>query len=203
MERYKNGKIYSIRSPSCEEYYIGSTCMPLAKRFYNHKKDFERYIEGKRGLTTSFYIIQFGDAYIELIEEYPCENKNQLERREGEIMRERKDEIVNRLIAGRTPLEYYNDNKERIKEHKRQYHEGRKDKVIEYRKNYEEVNKEQIKERKRLYYLANREQKLQKYQENKDLINQKRRERKQAKKSAVNIDADIQIGESNSKGQEV
>ena len=49
MTRYQNGKIYEIRTDFSEQVYIGSTCLPLAKRFFNHKKE-ERelsHCEGK------------------------------------------------------------------------------------------------------------------------------------------------------------
>ena len=37
--KYKNGKIYTIRSNQCEKYYIGSTIQRLSKRLYEHKRD--------------------------------------------------------------------------------------------------------------------------------------------------------------------
>ena len=52
--------------------------------------------------TISFYqyIDDWNDWYIELYENYPCENKEQLNKREGEIIRE--IGTVNKQIAGRT-----------------------------------------------------------------------------------------------------
>ena len=38
--RYNNGKIYQIINNIDDMVYIGSTCLPLRKRFYNHKKDY-------------------------------------------------------------------------------------------------------------------------------------------------------------------
>ena len=38
MPNYQNGKIYAIRSPNCEKYYIGSTTNTLEKRFHEHQK---------------------------------------------------------------------------------------------------------------------------------------------------------------------
>ena len=43
--------------------------------------------------------------YIELVEEYPCENSNQLEKREGGITREMKASL-NMKVSGRTKEEY-------------------------------------------------------------------------------------------------
>ena len=49
---------------------------------------------------------------IELIENYCCECKEELLRREGHYIRE--NECVNKLIAGRTKKEYKSENKEKL-----------------------------------------------------------------------------------------
>ena len=36
-DRYSRGKIYKLIENSTGLFYIGSTCMPLHKRFYDHK----------------------------------------------------------------------------------------------------------------------------------------------------------------------
>ena len=130
INKYHNGKIYTIRSPHTDKYYIGSTCNTLSKRFSQHNCQF----------SSSKIIIDYGDAYIELLENFKCENKNELNRREGELIRTHKENIVNFLIAGRTKTEYYNDNKNII---------------LEKIKQYQNDNKNKIKERKRQYYLKN------------------------------------------------
>ena len=37
--RYTNGKIYKIINNFNDMVYIGSTCLPLRKRIFNHKKE--------------------------------------------------------------------------------------------------------------------------------------------------------------------
>ena len=37
--RYDNGKIYQITNNLNDMVYIGSTCLPLRKRWYNHKNE--------------------------------------------------------------------------------------------------------------------------------------------------------------------
>ena len=49
--------------------------------------------------------------YIELIEEYPCDNLEQLRKRERHYIREMG--TLNKFIAGRTKSEYVKDNKEK------------------------------------------------------------------------------------------
>lgn len=84
MINYQNGKIYSIRCRSDDTLiYIGSTTQSLAKRWGDHKKDF------KYGNHLPYHklIIDIQDWYIQLEEEFPCDNKEQLEKKEFEIMR--------------------------------------------------------------------------------------------------------------------
>jgi hypothetical protein len=80
MPNYQNGKIYSIRSRSnLDLVYVGSTTQPLSKRFGGHKRQSNK--------TSSKHIINLGDGYIELIENFSCNSKEELLKREGEIMR--------------------------------------------------------------------------------------------------------------------
>jgi hypothetical protein len=68
--------------------------------------------EYKRGQAdcSSAKVVCFSSSYIELLEEVPCANKQQLNRREGEIVRQTPN-AVNRRVEGRTREEYYNDNR--------------------------------------------------------------------------------------------
>ena len=74
------------------------------------------------------------DWYIELYEEFSCENKEQLNKREGQIIRE--IGTLNKLIAGRTQKEYVEDNKEIISEQRKKYKEKNKEIISEQRKKY-------------------------------------------------------------------
>ena len=162
MVNYQNGKIYTIRSFQTDDIYIGSTCNPLYKRLYHHKKDYKLWKENKTNYTSSFQIIQYEDAYIELLEEYKCNTKQELNRKEGEYIRSM--DCVNKNIAGRTQKEYYvdnptykkeyyEDNKEYYKENNKKYRENNKNKIREYRKRNKEKTKEYMKE----YYEDNKE----------------------------------------------
>jgi hypothetical protein len=71
---------------------------------------------------TAYEILKYGDAYIELLEEYPCENVQQLHKKEGEHIRACKADIVNHHVAGRTDQEYkqeYNQTPARIEYEKK------------------------------------------------------------------------------------
>ena len=100
MTDYNNSKIYSIKSFKTDKIYIGSTSTLLNQRLSKHKNNYKSWNEGKYHYVTSFEIIKHGDYYIELIENYPCKSKSELEKREGELIWQN-DNTINKCIAGR------------------------------------------------------------------------------------------------------
>lgn len=160
---YKKSCIYAIRSHKTDKIYIGSTCTPLYKRFYEHKKKYKAWLnDNTKYYTTSYEILKFDDAYIELYEEYPCENKKQLHRKEGEVIRA--VDCVNKMVAGRTYKEYYNENKQKSKE----YREKNKERIKQQRKKHYEENKERLRQKSKEYQQKNKEQIKQKRLEKKN-----------------------------------
>lgn len=155
MERYQNGKIYAIRSNETDDVYIGSTCLSLAKRLYKHRDYMRQYTKAGTHYMTSFKILEYADHYIELIELYPCNSKMELERREGQIMREH-DTRVNKHLPGRDEKEYRETNKERIAAYGKIYRDDNKEQLAARHKIYREANKEQIVARKsqKIYCLC-------------------------------------------------
>ena len=97
---YNNGRIYCIRNSIDKDLYIGSTCQSLSKRFQKHK-DASKSYKKDRKLYTKINAFGIDKFYIELIEQYPCENVEQLRQREGELIRKWKP-VLNKIIAGRT-----------------------------------------------------------------------------------------------------
>lgn len=171
INRYHRGKIYSIRSYQSPDIYIGSTIQPLYKRLSGHKKNYKRWKNGKYRYTTSFEIVKYSDCYIELVEDYKCENITELNRREGQIIRETEN-CINKKIAGRTQKEY--DDEHKIE--KKQYRENNKEKIAEDQKKYYEDNKEEFKINNKKRYEDNKEYRLeyrkQYYEKNKEKIKQ-------------------------------
>jgi hypothetical protein len=131
MPDYQNGKIYSIRSHQTDKFYIGSTCSPLYKRLYQHRN----YYNKKKIIVSSYEIIKFDDHYIELIEDYKCERRDQLIKREGELIRENINNVVNIKIMGRTKKEsdkiYKDVHRDEIKKKRKEYYIKNKDVIIE------------------------------------------------------------------------
>jgi hypothetical protein len=158
---YSLGKIYRITGNGVS--YIGSTIQPLNERLTQHKYDYRKYLKGKYHYTTSYECVSDENCVIELIENYPCNNKTELERREGEIIQA--TECVNKNVAGRTDQEYkreyFQANREKIAEYQREYREANREanreKRAEYHREYREANRERIAEQNREYREANRE----------------------------------------------
>ena len=171
MPNYQNGKIYSLRSHQTDDIYIGSTTLSLSLRKAGHRNHYKRHLDGEYHFVTSFNITKFDDCYIELIENYPCNTRNELDKREGELIRGM--DCVNKYIAGRTKKSYYVDNKEAISESQKAYYVDNKEAISEKKKAYYVDNKERLKE----YREANKER-LKEYQkayrdENKEKLKEK------------------------------
>ena len=162
MPDYSNGKIYRIICNNTGNMYIGSTCCALSRRLAQHKSD---YNKGKNEVA-SFDIIKEGNYQIVLIENVPCNNKEELERRERFYIENMN--CVNKRVPLRTDKEYYEDNKKEILQQCKQYYEANKDKISEQCKQYYEANKQEITEYHKRYWETNKakfsERKKQPYQ---------------------------------------
>ena len=145
--KYQQSKIYVIRSYQTDKIYIGSTIQSLSTRFSGHKSS--------RNKTTSKDIMIFNDAYIELLEQYPCDSATELFRKEGEYILLNKENAVNKCIAGRTPQEYIIDNADKKKAHYQQ----NKEKISIKNKAYK-VNPDKIREYNEIYKANNQAKKL-------------------------------------------
>lgn len=123
MPNYQKSKIYRLFSPSKDLVYYGSTTEPLSTRLSKHIYTFnnkDKY-KGKRDASI---IIECLDYKIELVKDFPCDNKKQLLKEEGTYIRNNK--CVNKFIAGRTRAEYRIDNADKIKEYRKKYRERKK-----------------------------------------------------------------------------
>ena len=92
---------------------------------------------------SSSLIIGLGGAYIELLENHPCNSKEELLKREGELIRQMRDVCVNKVIAGRSKQEYESDNIEKLKQYRKEYRNKHKKENAEYQKNYRESHQQE------------------------------------------------------------
>jgi len=121
MVNYKHGKIYKIYGKNHDMVYYGSTCKPICNRKAEHKNDFKRFEEGKnKKKTTSFNILKTGDYIFELVQNFPCNNKEELREREDYYIKNFPCINKNRGIAPTVEEKkeykeiWYQINKERI-----------------------------------------------------------------------------------------
>ena len=161
MPDYQSAKIYKLWSPEGPEVYIGSTTQKLCKRKAEHK--------GSKKYSSKILFEKYEQVIIELIEKFPCNNREDLNKREG--MHIRMTDCINKRIEGRTRKEYsednvdiikkkskkyYQENAEHIKEQQKKYHENNPDKRKEITKKYREDNPEYCKEKNKKYYSQNK-----------------------------------------------
>ena len=144
--------------------YVGSTT-DFIKRKYHHKSACKDYT------TPKYQFIRDNGGWDEWqmieIEKYPCNDKREAEARERYWIEYYKASL-NKILPTRSTTEWCKDNKEHIKQ---------------YRKEYDENNKEYIKQRKREWYEANKEHIIQKnktlYQQNCEIKKTYQREYRQ------------------------
>ena len=83
-----------------------STVQTLEERMNKHKKDARANLKGTLiGKCSSNELVLRPGCKIELVEDFPCSSKQELERREGWY--QLNNPCVNKNIAGRTEQEYY------------------------------------------------------------------------------------------------
>ncbi len=119
MPNYNNGKIYKLTSQNTDMIYIGSTVQILRKRYIKHKN----YIKNNINNLSSANMFIWDDCEIELIENYPCNSKNELLKREQYYIDLYKDYCINinNAVCNRklSFLKYYQSPK--YKETKTEY----------------------------------------------------------------------------------
>ena len=189
---YSNGKIYIIRNSVDDRTYVGSTCQSLSQRMAQHRAELNLKKNASSKIYKAFKEIGKYYFFIELLEEYKCENNDQLRKRESELTREYKA-YLNTKIETRTRKEQYYDNQEELAEKNKQkyqrnkdklkeYYEANKDKISMHRKELREVNKEAYNASQRVYRKLNPERAKIYYEANKDKIKEHNREYRKLKK---------------------
>ena len=141
MPNYSQGKIYLIGSKSSDKYYIGSTIKSLKKRLVEHTSSYKAFLKNGGVKYSSFKLFKNDDYYIKLVENFPCSDKQELDRREGLFQLQCINLIVNKNIAGRTKKEWNETNKFEIAEYQKEYQEINKVEIAEYQQEYRKEHK--------------------------------------------------------------
>ena len=140
MVDYQKGKIYQINTTLGPEVYYGSTKSTLKQRMAQHKNP--HFFLGTAHLIFKKY--GFENCKIELVEDYPCNSRKELETRERFYIEN--NVCVNVQIPTRTNVEYRVDNKEKIKTRGKQYYINNVEKIKAQSKQYRIDNIEKRRE---------------------------------------------------------
>ena len=131
MVHYNLAKIYKIVCNQTGLIYIGSCTISLSSRLACHKQQLT-----KRRNCSSYKVLENNDFSIILIEDFPCERREQL------LARERfwidSTDCVNKNLPCRTQKEYYTDNREQIIANQLVWNNDNRDKLYGYQRKYKE-----------------------------------------------------------------
>lgn len=160
IRNYENGKIYKLVNDVTTDEYIGSTLTSLSKRKAYHKGD------PPPSVKVLYDEIGWDQLQIVLIEAFPCENNDELRRRERywfddlkPVLNQRRPHVTveeskvenlqraNQYRADNPAKvkQYYIDNKAKMKLQATQYRIDNKDRVEKREKQYRIDNKDKIK----------------------------------------------------------
>ena len=161
MPDYQQSKIYKLVCDKTDKFYIGSTTQSLCKRLIDHNSGYQSYLLKKSNYISSYDLYDIGIVKIILIEEYHCNNLNQLRARERHHIELNKLLLVNKNTPNTTKTEqnkaYYEKNKDEINNYKKEWYKTNKEKLLTKATEYREANKDKIKESQKLHYQRNKE----------------------------------------------
>jgi len=138
MPDYKKSVIYKIYDNTNGDTYYGSTCNELRFRIWKHKSSAKCNSDG----AVSKSIFLNDDYDYSVVEEFPCENRQELHTRERWWIEN--NVCINKSIPTRTQKEYYIVNRERIITTAKEHYDKNKDTIKLNNKKYRANNMEEI-----------------------------------------------------------
>lgn len=142
MPDYSKGKIYKIISNKTNDVYIGSTIQSLSVRLAGHRKLYKSYLGGKSNYITSYDILKYDDVKIILIEECPCDNREQLLAREQYHIDNMDCINKNRAIILLSNKEYYKEQYQKALKNNPNLHKDKYQKELKRNPNHNKDNYE-------------------------------------------------------------
>ena len=115
--KYNNGKIFKIVSRKTNDVYIGSTIKDLDKTINKYRLSYKNYLEHKLKYMSLYNVVCYEDADIYLIENYQCENNDELERRRRYI--QTTTSCCDKITPTKSRKDYYKDCRN---EYDQEYH---------------------------------------------------------------------------------
>lgn len=202
MEDYSKGKIYKIFTPNHDKIYIGSTIQTLNERFSRHSTEFNDWKKEKQSFCTSFLLLELGDTQITLIENFPCESKQELRWRERHYFDITSNKVnkVRPIVTAKERKMYRKKWRKANPDKEKETRKRSSFKNKDYYENYYLENKEKINKKNNDNYKKNREKKLQQnktWQQNnlekKREISKNYRIRKRVKECLDNLISRIEV----------
>ena len=142
---YSKSLIYKLccKDPLIEDIYIGSTTN-MKVRKAQHKSDCNNKKNIKAYNLNKYQFIRENGGFenwdMIMIEEYSCNSKKELEKKERYWV----DELKSSLNSNR-PYISKEELKEELKEYQKEYHKDNKEKIKLQKREYNEKNKDKIK----------------------------------------------------------
>ena len=155
---YSKGKLYKLVSDFTEKTYVGGTIKELSVRKSEHETGCDRWINEKPNspYVSSFELLKLGECRIELLENFPCNNRRELDERERYWI-ENTPNCVNKVIPFRTAEELRERRQKHDQKYKAEYYILNKEKISQRSKENYILNKESISQSKKEYYILNKE----------------------------------------------
>jgi len=125
MPNYQDGKIYKITAGNLT--YFGSTIQPLSQRLAKHRNDKKAQPNSN---FSSFPLLDMPDCKIILVEDYPCERREQLLAREAFYIKS--NECVNKI----RPIRNEEQKKQAKREDRLRYYYKYHEKCLEQKRLY-------------------------------------------------------------------
>ena len=145
MTDYSKGQIYKIVDNAQTKCYIGSTVQKLCYRMAGHRRDYEGYLTGKFKYYNSVFKLfdEYGveNCKIYWIENYPCNSKKELEAREGYY--QQNTDCVNKVIAGRTLEQWYQDHRDERRAKNKENYQKKRETILEKQKQNYHSNRDE------------------------------------------------------------
>ena len=140
--KYLNGKIYKIVDVGYTKCYIGCTIQTLSVRMSGHRSK-QKALNNLCNSRMLFDEFGMDNCKIELIENFPCQSKEELNKREGFFIMS--TECVNKHMTGMTKSEYDKDYREKHSEELKAFDKARSNNPerLEYASNYRKTHKDE------------------------------------------------------------
>jgi len=151
------GFTYEIRDKTNTDLvYYGSSELPaLEDRMKIHLDGFKHWKKTGAGYCSSFKVLELNNFKETLLKIVFFSIKWELREQERHLIEYQT--CVNENIPNRTKAEWYQANREKIKEYQTEYQAENKEKIKEYQSEYRTENKEKIKEYQSEYRVENRD----------------------------------------------